>query len=304
MSPPERNYDIYDKELLAIVEAFRQWRVYLEGPKHQVKVYTDHKNLSGFLTTKDLNRRQVRWYETLSTYNFKIHYVKGSENGRADALSRKEQYKDRESKTSATFFKQDEEGITLNQQEILAITRIPIQEARAREFIREQHELPAHGHQGVAKTIRRISRNHEIKGLNRLVREVIQGCDLCNKNKFRKHKPYGLMKSPEMPEQAWESIAWDFITGLPTSKEPGNDTRYNAILNITDRNTKYAYFIPCTTKCTAEEVAYLFQRHIVANHGVPREIISDRDKLFTSKFWTTVTAKLGIKQKMSTAFHP
>lgn len=56
----ELNYDIHDKELLAIVECLRQWRVYLEGPKYTVKVYSDHKNLLYFTTTKVLNRRQVR----------------------------------------------------------------------------------------------------------------------------------------------------------------------------------------------------------------------------------------------------
>ena len=60
MTGPELNYDVHDKELLAIVESFRHWRVYLEGPKHTVKVYSDHKNLLYWNTTKQLNRRQVR----------------------------------------------------------------------------------------------------------------------------------------------------------------------------------------------------------------------------------------------------
>jgi hypothetical protein len=60
MTPAELNYDIYDKELLAIVVAFEQWRVYLEGLKYKVQVWTDHKNLTSFTTTKILNRRQVR----------------------------------------------------------------------------------------------------------------------------------------------------------------------------------------------------------------------------------------------------
>ena len=79
-TPPELNYDIHDKELLAVVDAFQAWRVYLEGAKHQVMVYTDHKNLLAFTTTKTLNRRQTRWSELLSAYNFKITYRKGSEN--------------------------------------------------------------------------------------------------------------------------------------------------------------------------------------------------------------------------------
>jgi hypothetical protein len=84
----ELNYDIHDKELLAIVVAFKVWRVYLEGAKHTIIVKTDHKNLTFFTTTKELIRRQARWAETLLQFDFKIVHCKGMENGQADALSR------------------------------------------------------------------------------------------------------------------------------------------------------------------------------------------------------------------------
>lgn len=61
MNPAEKNYDVHDKELLSIVLAFQDWRVYLEGSPHQVRVISDHKNLERFLSTKHLNRRQARW---------------------------------------------------------------------------------------------------------------------------------------------------------------------------------------------------------------------------------------------------
>ncbi|KAI9035401.1 uncharacterized protein KD926_003523 [Aspergillus affinis] len=84
----EMNYDIHDKELLAIVTAFKVWRVYLEGAQHQILVKTDYKNLTFFTTTKELTRRQARWSEKLSQFNFRIEHCKGTENGQADALSR------------------------------------------------------------------------------------------------------------------------------------------------------------------------------------------------------------------------
>jgi RNase H-like domain found in reverse transcriptase len=74
MIPIELNYEIHDKELLAIIEAFREWRVYLERSKYPVKVYIDYKNLLYFTTIKVLNKRQVWWLETLASYNFKIFY--------------------------------------------------------------------------------------------------------------------------------------------------------------------------------------------------------------------------------------
>ena len=68
----ELNYEIHDKKLLAIVDFFKQWRVYLKESKHQIQVYTDHKNLLYFTITKVLNRRQIRWSKKLSLYNFNI----------------------------------------------------------------------------------------------------------------------------------------------------------------------------------------------------------------------------------------
>ena len=72
---------------MAIIDIFKQWRVYLEEAKHYIKVLMDYKNLTIFTTTKVLNRRQVRWLKELSLYHFEINYRKGSENIAADALS-------------------------------------------------------------------------------------------------------------------------------------------------------------------------------------------------------------------------
>ncbi len=89
MLPAECNYEIYDKEMLAIVSAFKEWRSYLEGSPHQVKVLCDHKNLQYFMTTKALNRRQARWGEELSSYDFVITYRPGKQGGKPDALTRR-----------------------------------------------------------------------------------------------------------------------------------------------------------------------------------------------------------------------
>ena len=92
MTGTELNYYIHDKELLAIVESLSEWRVHLEGLKTPIQIYTDHKNLVYWTTTKQLNRRQVRWAETLSRYDFRITYNKGTENGKINALSRRLDY--------------------------------------------------------------------------------------------------------------------------------------------------------------------------------------------------------------------
>ena len=88
MIPVETRYETHNGELLAIVEAFKTWRHYLEGCKHEVLVLTDHNNLRRFMDTKSLSSRQVRWAQELSRYHFRIDYRQGKANGAADALSR------------------------------------------------------------------------------------------------------------------------------------------------------------------------------------------------------------------------
>jgi transposase InsO family protein len=88
-TPAELNYEIYDKELLAIVKALEEWRAELEGTETPVKIFTDHKALEYFATKKKLTRRHARWAEVLASYNFRIYYRKGRENAKADALSRR-----------------------------------------------------------------------------------------------------------------------------------------------------------------------------------------------------------------------
>jgi hypothetical protein len=91
MSPAEGNYEIYDKELLAIIRCFEQWRPELEGAIHPIQVLSDHKNLQYFATTKQLSHRQARWSEYLSRFNFKITYRPGKDSEKPDALTRRSQ---------------------------------------------------------------------------------------------------------------------------------------------------------------------------------------------------------------------
>ncbi len=88
LSPAERNYDIGNRELLAIKLALEEWRHWLEGAKYQFTVLTDHKNLQYLREAKRLNPRQARWALFFTHFNFKITYHPGPKNIKADALSR------------------------------------------------------------------------------------------------------------------------------------------------------------------------------------------------------------------------
>ena len=89
-TPAEVNYEIYDKELLAIIEGLKNWRHYCIGTELAVKVFTDHKNLKYFMSSRHLNRRQARWSLFLADYNFEIIVTPGKEQVVSDALSRQE----------------------------------------------------------------------------------------------------------------------------------------------------------------------------------------------------------------------
>lgn len=91
LSPAECNYDIHDKELLAIVRCLKEWRSELIGLKKPFQILTDHKNLKYFMASKRLTERQVRWAQLLSQFNFKLKFRAGKHGRRPDALSRRAQ---------------------------------------------------------------------------------------------------------------------------------------------------------------------------------------------------------------------
>lgn len=93
LNDAERNYEIYDKELLAVVRALDEWRHYLEGGEHPIEIISDHKNLLYFSTAHTLTQRQARWSLFLSRFNFTITYHPGRLGGKPDALSRRSDLK-------------------------------------------------------------------------------------------------------------------------------------------------------------------------------------------------------------------
>jgi hypothetical protein len=91
MAPAECNYGIHDKEMLAVVRSLDQWRPELQRTAKRIQIYTDHKALEYFMTTKQLTARQARWAEALAEYHFIIMYQPGKENTKADALTRRDE---------------------------------------------------------------------------------------------------------------------------------------------------------------------------------------------------------------------
>ena len=119
------------------------------------------------------------------------------------------------------------------------------------------------------------------------------------RDKSRRHKQYGLLSPLELPHAPWQSIAMDFITDLP----PSNGC--TELWVITDRFTKMAHFVPLLKEeKKAEDLCQIFAREIWRLHGIPSDIVSDRDARYTSTTWQVFLSILGIRPRMSTSFYP
>jgi len=108
----EWNYEIHDKEMLAIICVLEEWRHFLEGATHPVEIWTDHKNLKYFMTAKKLNRCQAYWSLHLAKFNFLLHHRPGHTMGKLDALSKRADHRNGAS---------NNKNIVLLQPEFLAV---------------------------------------------------------------------------------------------------------------------------------------------------------------------------------------
>jgi len=164
-------------------------------------------------------------------------------------------------------------------------------------ILESEHDTKVAGHMGQDKTIELIRRNFWWPKMNERIIDFVRSCPECQETKASRHQPYGLSSPLEPPYTPWQSIAMDFITELPLSE--GCDQLWVVI----DRFTKMAHFIPLWEK-TAADLAIIFAREIWKHHGLPTDIMTDRDSRFTSEVWQEFLRLSGIRPCMSTAFHP
>jgi len=284
-TPTEQRYDTHDLELAAVHRALMHWRVEAESCS-ELTVYSDHKNLTYFTTSKPLVGRQIRWSQDLGRFKFKILHVPGRENGIADALSRRDDLLGEKEKVIDAVLRQNEDGSLEPARQLNNLFQITntVPEELQEAIIKQHHDDPVHGHPGIKRTTELIQRNYEFPGMKEKVTQYIKKCTDCQKNKHSTHAKYGEMQATEIPTAPWEDIAMDFVIGLPWSRDPVTRNSYNAILNVVCRLTKAAEMIPFRDDYSAEDLGRILVDRIVRYHGIPKTIISDRDKLFTSKY--------------------
>ena len=162
----------------------------------------------------------------------------------------------------------------------------------------QAHDSPLAGHVGRDKTYANVRRSYWWPGLHDAVKEYVATCDMCQRIKALRHKPHGLLQPLEVPKEPWTHISMDHIMHLPSSNG------YDSILVIVDRFSKMAKFVPAKSSDDAPQLASQFLHHVFADHGLPRDIVSDRGPTFASKFFTSICRQLNIKSSLSTAYHP
>ncbi|KAL0152505.1 hypothetical protein M9458_052228 [Cirrhinus mrigala] len=306
----ERNYDIGNRELLAIKLALEEWRHWLEGAKFSFQVITDHKNLQYLRNAKRLCPRQARWSLFFSRFQFSITYRPGPKNIRADALSRMHDHPE----TSETPVNIIPEHIIINPIDWSAPPVVATPEPRpppgcppGRQFvprtqrialIHSTHTSLGTGHPGAKDTLTLLSERFWWPAMARDVRQYIQGCKECAMSKSPRHLPAGKLHPLPVPNRPWSHLRVDFMTDLPSSD--GN----TCILVIIDRFSKFCRLIPLKGLPTALETAEILFNHVFRYYGIPEDIVSDRGPQFISRVWRSFFRLLGVTISLSSGYHP
>ena len=314
----EQNYNIYDKELLAIIVLLRYQRMYCEGAP-QLTILSDHKNLTYFITTKELTKRQSRQLEILGQYKFEIQYTLGKDNARADTLSRRPDYIEGKEPISYAILKTNLVGtLSANPQEFNTTLRIlrdekeefPIKHRKfsvpkqyIQQYIQDYHDNPTYGYLGVAKTLQFIKRRFIFLEIRTQVIVYIKRYVAYQKNKAIRYPKHGNLLFSILLVESQEEVTIDFITRLPPSIEAYIGVSYDTILVVVDRLTKYTYFVPCKAILIAKQLGFLVLDRLIRYYRIPKVFVTDRDKLFTLAYQRTLVVQIGIHYKLSSVFH-
>ncbi|QRV81327.1 Transposon Tf2-1 polyprotein [Ceratobasidium sp. AG-Ba] len=340
----QRNYDTANKELLAIVESLKHWRIYLEGTILPVTVFTDHRNLERWKNAETFNRRHARWHMELASFNFEIHYRPGKMSNKPDALSRRHDHEDipnpQQIMINAKRFKGFKANIEID---IISMIRESLSDDESLttliESTKKKEDLPP--------SIRKQYDKYEWKEdllwyegrivipENKEIRLAI--LEMHHDNPIAGHQGQARTLElisrryywPAMKQQVNQFVETCEICQrskghkqyapqkpLPIPQKPWEDIAYDfivklpesqgmdSILVVIDCFSRQAHFIPCLESTNAEGVADLFIKEVWKLHGLAKTTVSDRGPTFNSQFLKALYAKLGINPKFSTAFHP
>ena len=161
-----------------------------------------------------------------------------------------------------------------------------------------KHDHITAGHPGQNRTLDLLRREYTWPSIRTDVKDYVNSCVSCKRNKYPRHKPFGLIQQLPIPPRPWHSISFDFIEQLPPSHN------HTTILNIVDHSSKQLISVPTHDKVTAQDIAKLFLHHVFAKHGIPLHVTCNRGLEFTSQFFRSLGDLLGIKIHFTSGYNP
>ncbi|GBG89355.1 hypothetical protein CBR_g49065 [Chara braunii] len=299
----------YMRELYALREALTHWKHYLLG--RHFKVYSDHQTLQWIKTQTDLSPTLTRWLHDIDVFNFELKHKKGCYNRVADALSRHPEYltcivdsynlrrklkedlvehtaKDLDLSPILEQLKADPnsqpdfhkcEGLVFRRYGKFDRLCVPNHAPLRTHFL----DL-AHGRSeniGSEKTYGSLLQQFDWPGIKGSAQKFIVECQVCQRIKVHRHKPYGLLRPLPIPDGPGESISIDF-TDMGKVSEVGN----SQVMVIVDCFSKFLNVIPFPPHAPTELVIEEFHQQYILQSGVPKTIVSDRDtRFFTSQIY-------------------
>ena len=323
--PAQTRYHATDREWLAVVMAVTQtWWFWLRDRDFVLR--TDHAPLKSLLQTPSphLSHRQSRWVEKMQPYRFEFVHLKGETNKVADALSRTPEFECRaievhpadqirptellEAARKDPSYVQPPTGMRqgwkregelwVNRTGESACVWVPRDAALRGKLISEHHETPMVGHLGVKKTYARLFERFRWEGMKKEVEEFVRTCDPCQRAADKPAE--GTNVHTIVARHPWEVVTIDFMCGFA----PVKGTKHTAVVVVTDKFTRQIHLRSCPHNPTASETVQFFLEMVVARHGLPRLIISDRGSQFESLLWIGILTALGTRTALASTHHP
>ncbi|UYV76616.1 hypothetical protein LAZ67_14001478 [Cordylochernes scorpioides] len=292
----ERNYTVSELECLAIVESVDKFRIYLTGIKFTI--YTYHQALQWLKTIKNPSGRLFRWSLRLSTYNYEIHYLKGSQQYEADLLSRNPFVGFisadiiKQHQPTASTFNIDTNGLhTITRK---GVTKIIIPETLQYTLMNKVHQ--EYNHPGISQMTRIITTQYYWKGNSKSIEKFVRSCHTSQIIKRPKGKPYGALGQIPPPQQPFDLISIDTIAGF---SKYGHSKTYLHV--IVDHLTRYAWTFPSKSTST---LTYIQTLKNVLQQGFPKRLLSDRAPAFTSEKFRKFLITHGIQPLLTTSNNP
>ncbi|GKE32587.1 putative reverse transcriptase domain-containing protein [Tanacetum coccineum] len=227
--------------------------------------------------------RQRRWIELFSDYDYEIRYHPGKTNVMADALSGKERVNLKRVRDMNMALQSSIKDRILAAQKEAVDESARLQKGLDEMIEQRTHKLKYSVHPGADKMYYDLRDRYWWPGMKKDIVVYVSKYLTCLKVKAEHQRPSSLLQQPEIPEWKWERIAMDFVTKLPRTSS-GHDT----IWVIVDRLIKSAHFLHMREDYKMDRLARFYLNEIVARHGVPISIISDRDSHFTSSYHSSV----------------